>query len=363
MKDPIFPSSSSEKPQLLTISFKDDPQGSLGAQLINCDKGEPFEMFSPGFAQIGRLLEGPTVARKCGVNVGDCIVAVNGEGFRRFAPDYKEEELENLSKDTHMPNDNNVLHKGQGEAYAALLGQIKTVKAAGDPPLALSLERYGWDAKVNSWPRFLEARDGNVPDAMKMMQDHEQWKSDIFPIDLTRDGVQEVLRLKAVAEIDLDTNENSVPTVYVNFSKLQSVDSISPDDVCKAFIIFTEMMLARSKDPRNPKACQFIDLSGVTISSGFRVDMLKKIYNIFEPNYPETLSKMVMYPVSNMLAKTARTLLNFVNEKTQRKFVITNSLAVVCEELGWDQREVEACGGVTEFMHKHERAGSELILE
>lgn len=67
--------------------------------------------------------------------------------------------------------------------------------------------------------------------------------------------------------------------------------------------------------------------------------------------------------VSTMLATTARTLLNFVNEKTQRKFVITNSLAVVCEELGWDQKEVESCGGVAEFMHKHENAGTRLILE
>lgn len=91
--------------------------------------------------------------------------------------------------------------------------------------------------------------------------------------------------------------------------------------------------------------------------------MLKKIYNVFEPNYPETLCKMVMYPVSTMLGTTARTLINFVNEKTQRKFVITNSLNVVCEELGWDQKEVEACGGVTEFMHKHENAGTKLLLE
>lgn len=91
--------------------------------------------------------------------------------------------------------------------------------------------------------------------------------------------------------------------------------------------------------------------------------MLQKIYNVFEPNYPETLNKMVMYPVSNVLAKTARTLLNFVNETTQRKFVITSSLQVVCDELEWDIHEVEACGGVTEFMHKYESAGNDLILE
>ena len=77
----------------------------------------------------------------------------------------------------------------------------------------------------------------------------------------------------------------------------------------------------------------------------------------------ETLGKMVMYPVSTMLGTTARTLLQFVNEKTQKKFVLTNNLSVVCDELGWNQEEVEACGGVTEFMHKHEKAGADLLLE
>lgn len=78
-------------------------------------------MFSPGFAQIGRLLEGATAARKCGVNVGDCIVAVNGSGYRRFAADFKEEELENLSGDSHMSNDNNVFSAGTGEGMLVLL--------------------------------------------------------------------------------------------------------------------------------------------------------------------------------------------------------------------------------------------------
>ena len=106
-------------------------------------------MFSPGFASVGRLLDGDTVAKKSDVKVGDVIVAVNGSGFRRFAPDFDESEVENLSKEDHMPNDNNVLHMGRGECYDALLTKIKTVKAGGDPPLVLSLERYCWDAKVS----------------------------------------------------------------------------------------------------------------------------------------------------------------------------------------------------------------------
>jgi CRAL/TRIO domain len=334
-------------------------------------------MFSPGFAQIGRLLEGDTVARKAGVQVGDVIVAVNGSGFRRFAPDYDESTVTNVSKTNGSSNgskengngsavganDNAVMHMGQGEAYSALLTKIKTVKSGGDPPLVLSLERYTWDARVHSWARFLEARDGDVPAAMKLLQEHEAWKSKVLPIDLTRDGIQEVLRLKAVAEIDVDTSGEHHPTVYVNFAKLLVADGISSEDVIKCFIVFTEMLLARSKDPRFPKTNQFIDLTGVSMSSGFRVELIRKIYEVFEPNYPETLGKMVMFPVSTMLSTTARTLLSFVNDKTQKKFVLSSSLKEVCEELGWDQTEVEECGGVTEFMHKHESAGASLILE
>jgi len=363
MPNPLFQPMSNEKPQLLTISFEDDPQGSLGAQLINCDKGEPCEMFSPGYAQIGRLLEGETVARKSGVEVGDVIVAVNGSGFRRFASDFDESEVINLSKDSHIPNDNNVLHLGTCEAYDALLTKIKTIKSAGSPPLVLSLERYSWDAKVNSWPRFLKARDGDVPAAMKMLQNHENWKTQNLPMDLTRDGLQEVLRLKAVAEIDVGERRDLPPAVYVNFAKLQAMDSISFDDVCKVFVIFTELMLDRSSDPRNPHINQFIDLTGVGVSIGFHTELLRKIYEIFESNYPESLAKMVMYPVSTVLATTIRHMLKFVNENTQNKFVITNSLSVVCEEMGWDQEEVESCGGVKEFMHKHEQVGADFILE
>lgn len=55
-------------------------------------------------------------------------------------------------------------------------------------------------------------------------------------------------------------------------------------------------------------------------------------------------------------------LLSFVNEQTQKKFVITDNLDVVCQELGWNKEEVEACGGVTDFMHKHEKAGGAMIF-
>jgi hypothetical protein len=56
-------------------------------------------------------------------------------------------------------------------------------------------------------------------------------------------------------------------------------------------------------------------------------------------------------------------MLSFVNERTQKKFLITNDLGAVCDQLGWDRGEIEACGGVSEFMHKHEKAGTSLLMD
>ena len=43
------------------------------------------------------------------------------------------------------------------------------------------------------------------------------------------------------------------------------------------------------------------------------------------------------------------------------EFVLTNKLDKVCDELGWNEAEVEACGGVNEYMRKHEKVGDSLL--
>mmetsp|Transcript_14616 Transcript_14616/g.22568 ORF Transcript_14616/g.22568 Transcript_14616/m.22568 type:complete len:372 (+) Transcript_14616:42-1157(+) len=364
MVNPLFNSTSNEVPTFLTISFADDPKASLGAQLSNRDKGELCDMFVPAYATIGRLLEGETIARASGVQIDDAIVAVNGEGFRRFPAEHFDEADGAL--DETAKNFKTKVHSGKdGEGYAALLGKIKSVKAAADAakPLELSLERYGWDEPANAWERFLLARDGDVPKAMAMRQAHDAWKASTFPIDLTDGGVQSIMSSKAVCELDIGS-EGSPPCVYVDFGKLQALDwsADSVNSVVKSFVVMTETILAKSAGRRHPKAAQFIDLSGVSITSGFRSDILKKVYAAFEPNYPETLHRMVMYPVSKMMARTASVLLSFVNEKTSSKFVITDSIEVVCKELGWSQEEVEAAGGVNEFIEKHKLVADDLIL-
>lgn len=387
--NPLFEGQSSEKPSLLTISFAADPTASLGAQLSSHDNALTNEMFLPGYASIGGLVDGFTLARKSGVEMGDCLVAVNAEGFRRFPPDFENSDLTDITRglDLLTTNDGDndteeekelkkqlkgkvITGKGGGESYQLLLSRIKEIKSSTEP-LVLSLERYTWDSRVHSWSRFLSARNGNVPQSMTMIQAHERWRQDFFPINLTEPSLQSVFKAHAVSEVDVG-NVNIPAAVYVNYAKLQGLARVgsgasrsSPTamDVVKAFVVYTEVLLSRSSDPRRPKTCQFIDLTGVSMKQGLRVDVLKKIYATFEANYPETLEKMVMFPVSKMAASTAGVMLSFVNENTRKKFRITDDLSVVCKELGWDQKEIENVGSVNAYMHKHLKNGTSFVVD
>jgi L,D-peptidoglycan transpeptidase YkuD (ErfK/YbiS/YcfS/YnhG family) len=64
---------------------------------------------------------------------------------------------------------------------------------------------------------------------------------------------------------------------------------------------------------------------------------------------------MIMYPVPSSVRRTCSVMLSFVNSKTRNKLIITDDLDLVCKELGWNKEKVEACGGVTAFMHQHEK--------
>lgn len=287
---PLFEGLSSEQPSILSISFASDPNASLGVQLSNHDNGLTNEMFLPGYASVGKMLDGDTLALQSGVKVGDYIVAVNSEGFRRFPPDFDDENLEdvtegldliNLSENTDATSEETeeekekkkilkgrvISGKKSGEIYEQLLNKIREVKSSSTP-LHISMERYMWDSRVHSWSRFLSARNGVVPAAMTMIQGHERWRNEFFPIDLTEPSLQKVLKAHAVSEIDVADNEDIAAAVYIDFAKLQSLRAVDDSeslslDVVKAFVVYTETLLARAPDPRRPKTCQFVDLTGV----------------------------------------------------------------------------------------------------
>lgn len=295
-----------ENPKILHVSFAKDPSASLGAKIVPCDK--EMHSFVPGYAVVSKVFnEG--MALEGGVQVGDFLVAVNGKGFRRFAPDYGPEEAEELTPDIKVNLDHRVFPSDE-VPYLKLVQTIKWHKAEStyEEPLILTFERYSWDARPHAWERFYEARNQNVAEAMSLWQDHQRWKAATFPISLMTPGLQKILRHRAVSEIHVEKAELPA-TVYVNYGALMRMygaSEITADDIVLAFVLFTERMLAKAPDPRNVKTCQFIDLSSVSYSSGFRSDVLKIIYNVFEPNYPETLQKMVMYPVSTVFVSVAR---------------------------------------------------------
>lgn len=189
-RSPLFEGISLERPSVLTVSFEGDPSASLGAKLSSHDNGLTNEMFAPGYASVGEVLEldGKTLAIRSGVEVGDFVVAVNGEGFRRFPPDFEDSELEDVTKGIDLINlegksesnaqltpeqvEEKKRLKGRvvktdktGGTYDRLLDRIREIKSERSPsdPLEIHLERYTWDSRVHSWSRFLSARRGNVP--------------------------------------------------------------------------------------------------------------------------------------------------------------------------------------------------------
>merc|ERR1712165_615352 len=100
--------------------------------------------------------------------------------------------------------------------------------------------------------------------------------------------------------------------------------------------------------------CLFVDLSGATIKKT-NSEILKEIYTIFEPNFPGTMEKMVIYPVPKNMRKTISTLLNFVNKNTGEKFVLCDDLDSVCTELGWYTPMVYQHGGLNLYLKKYKQ--------
>mmetsp|Transcript_49 Transcript_49/g.97 ORF Transcript_49/g.97 Transcript_49/m.97 type:complete len:418 (-) Transcript_49:3487-4740(-) len=412
-QSPIFEGLSLEEPSLLTISFASDPTSSLGVQLSNHDNGLTNEMFLPGYASVAGVLDGnngeKTLAQSFGVRVGDYIVAVNNEGFRRFPPDFDDDQLKDVTQglDLITLSDDGETNGGKekkteeekqlkgrvltskksGEIYTKLLARIREAKqdmiksstngSTPSNPLRISFERYAWDSRVHSWSRFLSARNGNVPEAMTLIQSHARWRNEFFPIDLTEPSLQALLKAHAVSEIDIASSSSSeaeemkggeekAPVVYIDFAKLQSMGAESEtlgNDVVKAFVVYTETLLAKNSDPRRPKTSQFVDLTGVSLKQGLNAGVLKKLYATFEPNYPETLEKMVLYPVPRIMVRAVNAMLSFVNEHTRKKFIITDDLVLVCKELGWNLKEIETCGSVNGYMKKHLKHGLSFVFD
>jgi hypothetical protein len=127
-----------------------------------------------------------------------------------------------------------------------------------------------------------------------------------------------------------------VPVVYVNYGRLlrllEPTGTITATDVRHALLVVTEQMLAAScnggggGDPRFPSVTLLIDVSSVSSSSQssdsgggaggsvtalstlfhptvLRVDLWRDLYRTFEPNYPETLHQLIVYPVNAVLVR------------------------------------------------------------
>jgi len=333
---------------------------------------------------------------------GDCIVCVNGQGYRRFPPDYPDKDLERVggkheiveSEEQAAAKETTLTGLDQRQHYRTVLKVMKE-SSAGDVPLTLQLERHGWDSKAHSFERFLVANDGDVVNAMGMLERHMQWREQFFPVDLTSPSLQETIKLNAICDVCINNSDNA-PTIFINYEKLLNATTLEEstkkhlmlvdfaavkrwptiDDVVTTIIMYTDLLMATAPDPTKPKICHFIDLSSLEVTMELNVQLIKAIYAAWEPHYPETLSKLVFYPVNATLAKhpvsgiyaptqsfMLKSLIDHdLHSTTREKYVITDSLDVVCEELGWDREVVESAGGPSAFALQHNQSAKKFLI-
>lgn len=329
--------------------------------------------FVPGFACVGELLstqEGETNINN--MQKGDIIVGVNGCGFRRFAWDSSslssdefikrisnvtipKEVLEGSNHAVVSKNEEEKYHEVDVPPYTQLLHKIRAVQTTRlecDPPLQLVVERHGWDTPCWAFHRFLQRhcnRDNEstaVMEALKDFQVHSQeWRPSFFPIDLLHPPLQRIFKSGAFLELydkdgsgDGSSNDKDViPCLHVDVAKLQSLlmnvddcdtlderkkeDEVTVKDLHQAVVIFLERALSSktSQDPRQAKVNVLLDISGCPSILGWTasssVSALKQLYRgILEPNYPECLNKLVIYPMNTSTPTTTKTASSYAGQ-------------------------------------------------
>ena len=313
-----FVSTSSDLPTIVEVTMSNF----TAIEITGCDSiSEAASKHLPGYAVINSLAHGHnTLLRK-----GDVVIAINERAFRRSLPESTCEEFL----------------------------ELWDIVATRNSPVTITVERYDWDAPPHAWPRFLRASKSDSKVALERYQKHLAWREATFPMDIASPGMQTIFSLRIICEIHPNKDEDFAPTLYVDYGRMQTMllaGDIAAQDVVTAFTLFTEQGLAASDDPRHPKMSRFIDISEFPSIMDFRVDTLKLIYTTLDPNYPDTLSKMVLFPVRPLMSKIARALLSFIrSETTKKKFLITNNLDQV-SELGWNKTEIMESGGVKQFV-------------
>ena len=198
----------------------------------------------------------------------------------------------------------------------------------------------------------------------QMMVANEQWRAATLPIDVSGAEIQRVLKSGGVGAVK--GAGGSSPVLYVNLSEVQELvkqfaEGEGEEVIVNSFVLLAEGAMVSSEDPRLAKVSQIIDLGGMGLN--LNTAILKRVYTVFEANYPECLDKFILFPVGRFMAAAAYGLLSFVNEKTRAKFVPTDDLDIVCAELGLDRAELGDTA-LHEFVKKKgEGVGDELESE
>lgn len=383
-------------PSTLDVAFD---AGTLGLQLKRLRSSDPLATGTaliPCYAFINDVVKG-SQGDKGGVKVGDGVIAISGVEFSRKAPaltfsapsptktpgglttivsegnladsnsssegsDFVHVPNAGVNTGTNTSNSQELGHVDES-SYEDLMVAIKSHDRK-ESPLVITFQRYHWSSDELAWSRFLTARDFDLDSSKAMIKQQQLWRKENLPVDRLDPGIVRVLNSGGVGSVlhppalitspDNDDTSTPNPFLYVNLASIQSLNAEmlaegnenGSDLIVKAFVSLTEECLDASPNPSAPKVSQLIDLGSIGLN--FSPSILKQVYQVFESNYPETLNHFIIYPVNRFVAAGIYGVLSFINEKTRKKFIVTDRIEVVCEHLGL--REDEVGPDLGEFM-------------
>jgi hypothetical protein len=164
--------------------------------------------------------------------------------------------------------------------------------------------------------RWLHETNGNVDDAVKMIEKHVSWRKRMFPI--TKTSMLHDSFNQARAFMPLGRAKDGSYIMYIR-SGLIPIDTMNLDNVVQLFVSTLEHVLAHDKGNQLPQFTILYDRTDFSIRKNFKKAFYKRLIRVLTENYPGTLRAIYVHPTDWVLSTLWKVIKLFMNPETAGK--------------------------------------------
>ena len=162
--------------------------------------------------------------------------------------------------------------------------------------------------------RYLVAKKLNVPEAIFLMNTVSEWRKQNLPVKFSS-GVKHELAKKKVEFVPFRDLQNDCPIIVVRSCRYDPLHRNLQDSVLATIYVLESAL----KESKNYEVCVFYDRSGFEFSKNWDLEYLKAVIHVLSNNYPETLSKVYIYPSGPILGMVWPMVKAVLDERTANK--------------------------------------------